>query len=171
MENGQLTQEANAAMAGVLNRLPDMTLFLNPIPNSYDRLTDSESPSRVCWSTLRGRNALRLPLPQHRFARMQVTSPDPACNVYLAYSLIIRAALEGMEKQETLPPMVQDGWENVSSLPESLPDALAVAGSSDFIARSLPACVVNEFLRGGEKLLALDRQDKTRLFQNQFERF
>jgi len=170
-ENGQLSAEAHSAMAGVLNRLPDMTLFLNPIPNSYDRLTDDESPNRVCWSTLRGRNALRLPLPQHRFARMQVASPDPTCNAYLAYALVIRAALEGMENNEILPPSVDRDWDGAPMLPESLPEAIAMAQNSAFIARSLPACVIDPFLRGGEKLLTLDRQDKTGLFQNQFERF
>jgi glutamine synthetase len=171
MENGQLSPMAHSAMAGVLKRLPEMTLFLNPIPNSYDRLTDNNSPNRVCWSTKRGRNAMRLPLPQHRFARMQVASPDPTCNAYLAYALLIRAALEGMENGETLPPPVDSDWGDAPMLPESLPDAIAAAKSSAFIARSLPAIVVDTFLRGGERLLQLDRQDKTRLFQHQFERF
>lgn len=171
MENGALTAEAASAMAGVLNRLPEMTLFLNPIPNSYDRLTDEDSPNRVCWSIARGRSAIRLPLPQNRFARMQVASPDPTCNPYLAYALVIRAALEGMENQEELPSSVGQGWRDAPTLPESLTDAIAVASNSAFIARSLPAGVMEEFLRGGEKLLQLDRQDKNKLFQNQFERF
>jgi hypothetical protein len=59
----------------------------------------------------------------------------------------------------------------VPTLPESLPAAIAMAKGSEFIARSLPGHVVDEFLQGGEKLLSLDRQDKTRLFNNQFERF
>ena len=171
MEQGELSPEARSAMAGVLNRLPDMTLFLNPIPNSYERLTDEESPNRVCWSTLRGRSALRLPLPQNRFARFQVASPDPTCNAYLAYALVIRAALEGMEGNETLPPSVGGDWKSAPVLPESLPEAIAAAKDSAFIRRSLPECVIAEFLRGGERLLTMDRQDKTKLFHNQFERF
>ena len=172
MENGALSAEARSAMAGVLNRLPDMTLFTNPLPNSYDRLTDEESPNRVCWSTLRGRSALKLPLPQHRFARMQVASPDPTCNAYLAYALIIRAAMEGMENREELPEPCAGDWACVPALPESLPEAIAVAKKSAFIARSLPAGVVEAFLRGGgEELLRLDRLDKTSLFNKQFERY
>ncbi len=171
MENGQLAHEARAALAGVLNRMPDMTLFLNPIPNSYDRLTDDETPNRLCWSTLRGRNALRLPLPQHRFAHLQVASPDPSCNAYLAYALIIRAALEGIENGETPPPALDGNWGAAPMLPESLTEAIEVAAKSAFITRSLPECVIGQFLHGGERLLALDRQDKTRLFKHQFERF
>ena len=171
MDAGELCEEARFAVAGVLNRLADMTLFSNPIPNSYDRLTDDDAPNRVCWSTARGRNALRLPLPQHRFARIQVASPDPTCNAYLVYALIIRAALEGIDGREELPPSVGRDWSNAPALPESLPEALARARDSAFIARSLPAGVVSEFLRGGEELLRLDRLDKTSLFLKQFERF
>lgn len=171
MEGGQLKPEARHAMAGILNRLPDMALFTNPIPNSYDRLTDDESPNRVCWSHNRGRNALRLPMPQHRFARVQLASPDPTCNAYLVYALVIRAALEGMAHQEELVPSIGRDWHNAPCLPESLTEALALAKASPFIQRSLPACVLDSFLRGGEELLRLDRLDKTSLFQKQFERF
>jgi len=167
----ELSAEARSAMAGVLNRLPDMTLFTNPLPNSYDRLTDEESPNRVCWSSLRGRTALRLPLPQHRFARMQVASPDPTCNPYLAYSLIIRAAMEGIDNGEVLPAPLLKDWNSAPMLPESLPEAIAVARKSAFIARSLPQTVVEAFLHGGEELLRLDRLDKTSLFNKQFERY
>ena len=171
MEKGELLPEAKAAMAGVLNRLPDMTLFLNPIPNSYDRLTDGETPNRVCWSHQRNLNAVRVPLPQHRFARMQVTSADSLSNAYLAYALIIRAALEGIERNEALPPAVTSGWKELPMLPESLTAAIAAARGSDFIKRSLPESVLETFLRNAENMLLLDRQDKTSLFNKQFQCF
>ena len=171
MENGQLCPEARHALAGVLNRLPEMTLFTNPLPNSYDRLTDDESPNRVCWSHSRGRNALRVPLPQNRFARLQVASPDPTCNAYLVYALVIRAALCGIENREELPPSVGHDWHNATPLPESLTEAIALAQGSAFIAQSLPAEVVDAFVHGGQELLRLDRLDKQSLFQKQFERF
>ena len=56
-------------------------------------------------------------------------------------------------------------------LPESLTEAIVAAGNSQFIARSLPREVTEAFLHGGERLLELDRQDKNKLFQTQFERF
>lgn len=171
MEDGQLLPEAKAAMAGVLNRLADMTLFLNPIPNSYDRLTDGESPNRICWSHQRNLNAVRVPLPQHRFARMQVTSADSLSNAYLAYALIIYAALEGIERSEELPPAVEHGWEAAPALPESLSVAIAVAKDSEFIKRTLPQSVREAFLSKAEEMLLLDRQDKTSLFNKQFQCF
>lgn len=171
IENGQLLPEAQAAVAGVLNRLPDMTLFLNPIPNSYDRLTDGESPNRVCWSHQRSLNAIRVPLPQHRFARLQVTSADSLSNAYLAYALIIFAALEGIERGEKLPAEVTKDFDSVPALPESLSAAIAAAKASEFIKRSLPTCVLDSFLYKAEEMLLLDRQDKTSLFNKQFQCF
>lgn len=168
MENGQLLPEAQAAMAGVLNRLADMTLFLNPIPNSYDRLTDGETPNRVCWSHQHHLNAVRVPLPQHRFAHMQVASADSLSNVYLAYALLIYAALEGIENAETLPAEMPGSLNGVPVLPESLGAAITAAKNSDFIKRSLPQSVLDAFLEHAEKMLLLDRQDKTGLFHEQF---
>ena len=171
MENGQLPPEAQAAMAGVLSRLKDMTLFLNPIPNSYDRLTDGETPNRVCWSHQRLHNAVRVPLPQHRFAKMQIASVDCTTNAYLAYALLIFAALEGMERGEQLPASADKNWSDMPVLPESLGEAIAAAKESEFIRRSLPEGVRSAFLIKAEEMLLKDRQDKTHLFEEQFERF
>lgn len=171
MENGQLPAQAQAAIAGVLNRLRDMTLFLNPIPNSYDRLTDGETPNRVCWAHQRRNNAIRVPLPQHRFAKMQIASADSMSNAYLAYALLVFAALEGIERGEELPQARAGGWEDAAVLPESLGAAIDAARDSEFIRRSLPDSVLTAFLDHAEQLLMRDRQDKTKLFQEQFECF
>ena len=171
IEDGELLPEAKAAMAGVLNRLADMTLFLNPVPNSYDRLTDGESPNRICWSHQRKLNAVRVPLPQHRFARMQIASADSLSNAYLAYALIILAALEGIERGEELPEGITHSWEDVPALPESLAAAINAAKNSEFIKRSLPESLLNSFLSKAEEMLLLERQDKTSLFKQQFACF
>ena len=172
MEGGQLSAEARHALAGVLRRLPEMTLFTNPLPNSYDR-TDRRriAQPRLLVAQPRGATPCACPLPQNRFARMQLASPDPTCNAYLVYTLVIRAALEGIANRETLPPSVGRDWQSAPVLPESLTEAIALAKSSAFINESLPAEVVSAFLRGGEELLRLDRLDKQSLFQKQFERF
>ena len=169
LENGQLTQQAQHAIAGVLKRLPEITLFLNPLPNSYDRLTDETVPNQLCWSTKRGRNALRVPMPQDRFARMQIASPDPSCNAYLVFALLIRAALEGIQQEEPLPE--QDEMNPSFCLPESLSEAIEAARDSEFIAKSLTPSVLNAYIAHAEELLRLDRLDKTRLFRRLFERF
>ncbi|MBN1776516.1 MAG: glutamine synthetase [Clostridiales bacterium] len=171
IEDGHMTPEAQAAMAGVLNRLEYMTLFLNPIPNSYDRLTDGETPNRICWSHQRRLNAVRVPLPQHRFARMQVASADNRSNAYLAYALLIFAALEGIERGEKLPQAAAGDGGSMKKLPESLSMAIASAKDSDFIRRALPESVLNAFLSNAEDMVKQDYQNKDRLFQEQFECF
>ena len=168
MEDGQLMPEAKAAMAGVLNRLPEMTLFLNPIPNSYDRLTDGEAPNRICWSHQRKKNAVRVPLPQHRFARMQIASADSLSNTYLTYALLIFAALEGIDRNEELPQNVTSDWDAMPPLPESLGEAIEAARNSEFIGRSLPESVVTAYLTNAQIMVQKDQQDKTRLFEEQF---
>ncbi len=168
MDSEQLPPEAKAAMAGVLNRLPEMTLFLNPVPNSYDRLTDGETPNRVCWSHQRQKNAVRVPLPQHRFAKMQIASADSLSNAYLAYALLIFAALEGIEHDEALPDAVQSGWDQAPALPETLGEAIEAASSSEFIKRSLPESVVSAFLNNARDMVRKDQQDKNKLFEEQF---
>ena len=66
-------------------------------------------------------------------------------------------------------------WEGQSLgmilIPYLLAEAIALAKDSAFIAESLPGCVLDAFITGGEELLRLDRLDKTSLFQKQFERF
>ncbi|MBE0600334.1 MAG: hypothetical protein IH607_00995, partial [Firmicutes bacterium] len=150
---------------------PEMTLFLNPIPNSYDRLTDGETPNRVCWSHQRLKNAVRVPLPQHRFAKMQIATADSQSNAYLAYALLIFAALEGMERGETLPQAVSGDWEGVPALPETLGEAIEAASGSEFIKRSLPESVVTAFLDNARDMALKEQQDKNKLFQEQFESF
>ena len=59
LENGCLGPMARSAMAGVLRRLPELTLFLNPLPDSYDRLGVPGAFDRLCWSMARDRSALR----------------------------------------------------------------------------------------------------------------
>jgi len=170
-DDGQLSKDGKHAMAGVLHRLADITLFLNPIPNSYDRLTDGETPNRICWSHQHKLNAVRVPLPQNRFARLQIASADSLSNAYLAYALLIHAALEGIENEEELPEQATGSFEDAPSLPETLGESIAAAKDSDFIRRTLPKGVLEAFLRNAEEMLQLDRQDKTTLFNEQFECF
>jgi len=102
---------------------------------------------------------------------MQIASADSMANAYLAYALLIFAALEGIEQGEELPPAAGSGWETMPMLPESLSAAIAAARDSAFIKRSLPQAVLDAFLDNAETMLMRDRQDKTRLFQEQFECF
>ena len=151
MENGELGAEARAALAGILRRLPEMTLFLNPLPASYDRLAAPDAFRRLDWSTRRGLNAVRVPMPQERFARVQVLSPDPSMNAYLGFALLMQAALEGMEERAS--------FGGGGQLPATMEEAAKLAENSAFVKSVLPAEAVDAYLLRARTLMAERARD------------
>ena len=115
-------------------------------------------------------DAVRVPVPQDRFARMQVRSPDPACNAYLAFSLLVCAALEGVQGQETLDSALLKG-EQAAMLPDNMHDAIVLAGGSAFIRRTLPPEVTRCYLSRAESLLTAHQSDTQGLHRRLFETF
>ncbi|WP_288167860.1 glutamine synthetase family protein, partial [Ruminococcus sp. CAG:379] len=83
-------------MAGILHRSAEMTAFLNPIANSYDRLGSNHAPLYISWSPQNRSQLIRLPAATGDKVQMQLRSPDPMVNPYLAFSLILAAGLEGI---------------------------------------------------------------------------
>ena len=168
LENGRLCPMAQGAMAGVLRRLADITLFLNPLPDSYDRLAGTFD--RVCWSMERDRSALRIPLPQSRFARMQLSSPDPTMNPYLGFALLIEAALEGMADGASLEPYSVPP-DKAERLPASMEEALDLAAGSAFVRRILPGDAPACFFARARSLMERHRSDASALTLAQLLRY
>ncbi|MEG2117246.1 MAG: type I glutamate--ammonia ligase, partial [Clostridia bacterium] len=79
----------------------------NPLINSYKRLVSGyEAPTNIAWS-LRNRSPLvRVPVSNEKSARIELRSPDPSCNPYLALAVIIGAGLDGIENQLTPPKSI-----------------------------------------------------------------
>ncbi|MCL2194910.1 MAG: glutamine synthetase family protein [Oscillospiraceae bacterium] len=146
------SEAAESFIAGVLAKTPEITLFLNPITNSYERFGKFEAPKYVSWSHENRSQLVRIPAANGEKARMELRSPDPALNPYLAFALIIAAGLEGIEQALSLPPAVDADLyaadasvtSALAQLPESLEKALKLAQQSDFVKRVL-----------GEELLAV----------------
>jgi len=132
---------AASFIAGILAKAQETTLFLNPLANSYDRLGEFEAPKFVSWSHQNRSQLIRIPAAVGDKVRMELRSPDPSINPYLAFALIIAAGLDGMESGATLPPAVDVDLYNadtgvtktLAALPGSLEEAVALAGNSDFI--------------------------------------
>ena len=74
---------------------------------------------------------------------MELRSPDPACNPYLAFALLIHAGLDGVEQHSRLMP---PGKENAQPLPKNLGEAIALAQNSEFLKRVLPPRLLSAFL-------------------------
>lgn len=143
----------DAIIAGVLDKVADMTVFLNPTENSYRRLGKNKAPGYVSWSKENRSQLVRIPAAFGEYRRMELRSPDPAANPYLAFALLIHAAMGGMEQNLTLPPAADlnlftadaDTLRRFQKLPDSLASAKRAARESAFIRAHLPAAVINAY--------------------------
>lgn len=132
--------DAESFIAGVLEKTPEMTVFLNPIANSYARFGVYGAPRYVSWSRFNRSQLIRIPAAEGEKVRMELRSPDPAVNPYLAFALIISAGLDGIERKTALPPAIDANLytaeksvtEDLIALPGSLDSAIALAENSDF---------------------------------------
>lgn len=141
------------AMAGLMDKIAEMTLFLNPTRESYRRLGQCKAPRYISWSHENRSQLLRVPAAEGEYRRFELRSPDPMANPYLAFTLLIEAALLGIEGHNTLPsPMDVDLYKaspeilkRLKCLPQSLEEAAKEASSSDFIRSVLPERVIRAY--------------------------
>ncbi|MFN3648545.1 MAG: glutamine synthetase family protein [Armatimonadota bacterium] len=146
-----LSQLARQYTAGLLRHVPEITLVLNQWVNSYKRLVPGyEAPTYVSWAFQNRSDLIRVPAYQRGredSVRIELRSPDAACNPYLAFACILSAGMEGIENEYELPPpMEEDVAEmtpeeraglGIASLPEDLHAAIERAEGSDFLRRTL----------------------------------
>lgn len=143
-------------MAGILHRSAEMTAFLNPIANSYDRLGSNHAPLYISWSPQNRSQLIRLPAATGDKVQMQLRSPDPMVNPYLAFSLILAAGLEGIrDRRELAPPLNENLYlapssvtDKLEKLPTSLREALSIAEQSDFVHRVLGEKICAHYFAG-----------------------
>ncbi len=128
--------------------------------NSYKRLVPGyEAPVYVAWSR-RNRSALvRVPLyhpGKENATRMELRSPDPACNPYLTFAVLLQAGLEGIERGYELPePMEKNLYHlspderrrlGIEQLPETLGEAIEVTAESELVLRTLGEHIFNRYV-------------------------
>ena len=90
-------------IAGILSHISDMTVFLNTIEDSYLRFGSNKAPRYISWSSENRSQLIRIPAAEGEYRRAELRSPDPACNPYLAFALIIYAGLDGIRQDMALP--------------------------------------------------------------------
>mgnify|MGYP000031241509 FL=1 len=160
-QDGQLSLDAQHAIAGILSRIREISLFLNPLPSSYQRLGCWEAPKRINWSFGNRSQLVRIPAAHPGAGRMELRSPDPACNPYLAFALVLAAAMEGITEVTPLQAPLDDS----GSLPESLEEAISLAEKSAFIREVLPENVIDAYLAEKKKTAARFEADANAVFQ------
>ena len=156
-----LSKVARGYIAGILRHAREITLVLNQWVNSYKRLVRGyEAPVYVCWAR-RNRSALvRVPMykpGKEQAARIELRSPDPACNPYLAFACMLAAGLKGVEEEYELPPEAsnniyemtdEDRREaGIEPLPENLHEAIGEAEGSELLHDALGPDVTSFLVR------------------------
>lgn len=135
-----------AFMAGVLAHVPEITAFLNPCEASYRRLGEKKAPRYVTWSPQNRSQLIRIPAAQGEYRRMELRSPDPMANPYIAYALLIYAGLDGIRRGLTPPAPLNinlftasdDIISGLERLPATLSKARELAKNSQFLHQYLP---------------------------------
>ena len=143
--------EAESFIAGILRRIREITLFLNPLTNSYRRFGNYEAPRFISWSHQNRSQLIRIPAAKGEFARMELRSPDGAINPYLAFTLLIEAGISGVEeKLELCEPIELDLLskqpEGIETLPQNLKEAIECARTSEFVKKCLPKKLLDCFI-------------------------
>ena len=138
-------------IAGVLDKVEEMTAFLNPTENSYNRFGRNKAPGYISWSSENRSQLVRIPAAVGEYRRAEFRSPDPTANPYLAFMLMIYAGLYGLQNKLDLPNaaninLYKANAETLSrfkKLPESFSSACEIAASSQFIKEHVPAEILN----------------------------
>lgn len=142
-------------IAGILNKITDMTVFLNPTEQSYHRLGVNKAPKYISWSSDNRSQLIRIPAAGGEYRRAELRSPDPTANPYIAYTLLIYAGLYGIRNALELPMASnvnlftadQQTLSQYKLLPQSLSSAAKQALASDFIRDHLPEPLIRAYCK------------------------
>ncbi|MBA2280648.1 MAG: glutamine synthetase family protein [Actinomycetota bacterium] len=177
-----LSKVGRGFIAGLLRHAPEITAVTNQWVNSYKRLVVGfEAPIHTSWA--RNNRSVVINVPAHKrgkgeSTRIEFRAPDPACNPYLAFSVVLAAGIKGIEEGYDLPPeMLANLYdlteeellaEGIGTLPASLADALAAMEGSELVAAALGEHVFEWFLRNKRA----EWQDyKTQVTQFELDRY
>ena len=153
----KLSTDAYSYIAGILKHLPAITAVANPTVNSYKRLLPGyEAPVYIAWSPGNRSAAIRVPAKRGRSTRIELRTPDPTANPYLALACMLQAGLDGITKGLTPPEPVnrniydlteeESAELGISSLPHDLPGALDALEQDAVMRQALGEHIFSEYL-------------------------
>jgi glutamine synthetase len=155
-----LSEMCRGYISGLLKHAPEITAITNQWVNSYKRLVPGyEAPVYLSWARRNRSTLVRVPMykpGKETATRVEYRSPDPACNPYLAFSVMLAAGLDGIQNRYELPkPMEKDVYgmsgeekakEGITSLPGSLIEAIALTEKSELVREALGDHIFNNFI-------------------------
>ena len=156
-----LSKVARCFVSGLMRHAPEITAVTNQWVNSYKRLVPGyEAPVYISWASINRSDLIRIPAyreGKEESVRLEYRAPDPACNPYLAFSVLLAAGLEGVEKEYEVPDQVRENvyemseaereQRGIGTLPGSLLEAIQCAEGSDLVQRALGDHVFDSFIR------------------------
>ena len=156
-----LSKVARQFIAGLLKHACEITSVTNQWVNSYKRLVPGyEAPVYICWAQMNRSALIRVPMykpGKEKSTRIEYRVPDPACNPYLAFSVMLAAGLEGIEKQYALAEPANDNIyrmtdeererARIRSLPEDLLEAIKATEKSELVKKALGEELFHFFIR------------------------
>ena len=177
-----LSDVARCYIAGLLRHAPEITAITNQWVNSYKRLVlGYEAPVYLSWARRNRADLIRVPEykpGRGSTTRIEFRSPDPACNPYLAFSAMLAAGLEGIEKGYELPPPVQENVyemtdkerkkRGIGTLPADLLEAVRLMGKSKLVRKALGDHTFHAFIKN--KLIEWD-QYRSQVTQYELDRY
>lgn len=156
-----LSKLAKRYIAGLLRHAPEITAVTNQWVNSYKRLVPGyEAPVYVSWARRNRADLIRVPeyMPgKEKATRIEFRSPDPACNPYFAFSVMLAAGLEGIEREYEAPEAVEQNVytmtdeeraeQGIGTLPASLLEATQLTEKSELVRKALGQHVFDAFIK------------------------
>jgi glutamine synthetase len=158
----QLSQVAYQYIAGITEHARGFAAVTNPLVNSYKRLVPGyEAPVYVAWSASNRSALMRIPASRNLSTRIEVRCPDPACNPYLAFAMMLNSGLDGIKRQLAPPKSVdvnifkltpnQMKRAKIESLPASLKEALSELKKDSIARETLGEHIFEKYLIGKER--------------------
>lgn len=145
----------NHLIAGILDKVAAMTVFLNPAESSYHRFGNGKAPKYISWSGENRSQLVRIPAAVGEYRRAELRSPDPSANTYLVFALIIYAVLDGIKNQIELPAPADINLckadtttlANFKQLPDNYKAACTAAANSNFIKKYIPDAILDIYCK------------------------
>ncbi len=158
-----LSKEALYFIGGIMKHAKGLTAITNPLVNSYKRLTSGfEAPVYIAWSHRNRSPLIRIPTVRNgKAARVELRSPDPSCNPYLAFAVILTAGIDGIQKKIMPPDPINENMYamddaklkkyGIECLPNNLKDALEEFKKDKLLHQGLNEHIMDNYLRAKYK--------------------
>ncbi|MGQ9500365.1 MAG: type I glutamate--ammonia ligase [Dissulfurimicrobium sp.] len=158
----QLSQVARHYIAGLLKNARGFAAITNPLINSYKRLVPGyEAPVYVAWSVANRSALIRIPASRGLSTRCELRCPDPTCNPYLAFAMMLNSGLDGIKNKLTLPDSVdvnifkmtdqEKEAAKIVSMPGSLKEAIEELKSNPLAKATLGEHIYSKYIEAKEK--------------------